>query len=101
MASYTKLKDGSWGIRGSLPAPVAGEVVTVAKKSGEIKQETVGRVLWTGTDYQGRQSYLASIATASGSRKQSGGCDCDCDDCSRRCQCEAHCNCRGGNVYDC
>ena len=29
------------------------------------------------------------------------GCICDCADCNGRCRCASHCNCRGGNVYDC
>jgi hypothetical protein len=45
--TYTKLRDGSWGIR-TTEAVTAGQTVTVTKKGGETKQETVGRVLWTG-----------------------------------------------------
>lgn len=46
--TYTKLKDGSWGIRGTTSEIRAGSTVTVVKKSGERKTETVGKVLWTG-----------------------------------------------------
>ena len=46
-ATYTKLRSGEWGIR------VRGEVrrgdkVTVVKKSGETKMETVAAVVWRG-----------------------------------------------------
>jgi hypothetical protein len=47
-ATFTKLKDGSWGLR------VAGEVaagdeVTVSKRDGSSETKSVGRVLWTGS----------------------------------------------------
>jgi hypothetical protein len=108
-ASYTKLQDGSWGIRvpESLRA-TAGDVVTVTKASGETKTETVSRVLWTGQGISlcSIQQSAASAARASGSSRRSSGsrvgsCGCDCGSCYPRCQCESHCNCRGGNVYDC
>lgn len=47
MISYTKLQDGSWGIR-STSSLVQGEQVTVTTRAGETKRETVGRVLWSG-----------------------------------------------------
>lgn len=56
MTTYTKLRDGSWGLRGDGLA--AGAKVTVTKKSGESKVETVGKVLWTGNGVS-----LATIAT--------------------------------------
>jgi hypothetical protein len=46
-ATYTKLRDGSWGIRVTGTAK-AGDVVTVTKRSGEAVNATVGRVVWTG-----------------------------------------------------
>lgn len=48
-ATYTKLRDGSWGIRVAGSAR-AGATITVHKKSGETRSETVARVLWTGKD---------------------------------------------------
>ena len=47
MATYTKLRNGSWGVRvdGSV---TVGQVVTVEKRSGEQKSERIERVLWTG-----------------------------------------------------
>jgi len=46
-ATYTKLRSGDWGIRvqGSVEA---GAVLTVTKKSGEAKAETVAKVVWSG-----------------------------------------------------
>jgi hypothetical protein len=46
-ATYTKLRDGSWGIRVTGTAK-AGDVVTVTKRSGETVNATVGRVVWSG-----------------------------------------------------
>ena len=83
-ASYTKLRDGSWGIRvpESLRA-TAGDVVTVTKASGEIKDEIVARVLWTG---QGISlcSIQQSAARASGSSRRSSGNRGYCDECGER-----------------
>lgn len=46
-ASYTKLKSGDWGVR--VQGKVAeGDVVTVTKKSGETKRETISKVVWSG-----------------------------------------------------
>lgn len=46
-ATYQKLKSGEWGIR-STSAVAAGERVTVTKKDGTVKTETVVKVLWSG-----------------------------------------------------
>jgi hypothetical protein len=40
-ASYTKLRDGSWGIRIPGRAPTLGTQVTVVTRAGERKTETV------------------------------------------------------------
>ena len=63
-ATYTKLRDGSWGLRGT--GLSAGRSVTVSTKAGATKRETVGRILWTGDGI-----VLATIATASRSSHQS------------------------------
>jgi hypothetical protein len=47
-ASYSKLRDGNWGIRSTTPVK-EGETITVETKAGVRKTETVGRVLWTGS----------------------------------------------------
>lgn len=60
--SYTKLKDGTWGIRISGTA-TAGSAVEITTKAGSRKVETVGRVLWTGDGVS-----LCSIAQGSGRR---------------------------------
>ena len=62
MASYTKLKDGSWGIRVVGAKPKKGQVVPVKKKSGENNNEIVAAVLWSGPDRSsGEQVSLCKI----------------------------------------
>lgn len=62
MTSYTKLRDGSWGLRiNSGQTVTPGQTITVTKKSGDTKQETVGKVLWSGNGVT-----LATIAQSSG-----------------------------------
>lgn len=66
MTTYTKLKTGAWGLRG--PASMkSGETVTVSKKSGELQQVTVGKVIWTGNGIA-----LATIAKSASSYSYSG-----------------------------
>jgi len=48
MTTYTKLRNGEWGLRGQ--NLTEGSTVTVTKKSGETKTEKVGRVIWRGSD---------------------------------------------------
>lgn len=45
-ATYTKLRNGSWGIKGSGLKP--GREVTVRKRNGELHEVTVGRIVWRG-----------------------------------------------------
>ena len=45
-ATYTKLRDGSWGIRSNLKLTV-GQNVPVTKRNGTSKTEQVTKVLWT------------------------------------------------------
>lgn len=59
--TYTKLRDGSWGLR------IAGAAQPGARVSVATKTETVGRVLWTGNGI--------SLATIAQSDRQSTGTD--------------------------
>lgn|ERR1700704_5680630 len=45
--TYTKLKNGNWGVR-STEALRDGQAVTVTKKNNEAKLETVDKVVWSG-----------------------------------------------------
>lgn len=61
MCTYTKLREGDWGIRSS-SKPKIGEQVTVTKRDGNTKSETVKAILWQGPDRTtGRQIWLCSI----------------------------------------
>lgn len=85
-ATYTKLKDGTWGLRivGAITA-----TVTVRKKSGEEKQERVGRVLWSGNGI--------TLATIQFSRQSSGG-----EYCGYACPVTGRICCRAnGPCHDC
>jgi len=61
--TYTQLRDGSWGLRGA--GLTSGRTVTVTKRDGSTKIETVGRVLWTGDG--------VVLATISSSRSSTTG----------------------------
>jgi hypothetical protein len=65
--TYTKLRDGSWGLR-STESIAAGARIAVAKKSGETKIETVGRVVWTGNGIT-----LATIQGSAATRRARAG----------------------------
>lgn len=57
-ATYTKLKNGDWGVRFVGPKPKEGSQITVKKKDGSEKRETVEKVLWS--DDSG-QTHLLSV----------------------------------------
>lgn len=58
-ATFTKLRDGSWGLRIVGPHAVEpGQSVTVTKKSGETSTERVGEVIWS----DGKGVTLAKIS---------------------------------------
>lgn len=70
-ANYTKLKDGTWGVRVSGRVSV-GQEVTVTKKSGEVSHETVSVVLWTGIAKDGAEASLVKISQRSTGRGRMG-----------------------------
>jgi hypothetical protein len=47
MTTYARLKDETWGIRSTKPIS-KGDRVTVQKKDGTFKTETVGQIVWKG-----------------------------------------------------
>lgn len=65
--TYTKLRDGSWGVRAP-SGTKAGDLITVTKRDGSTKPERVERVLW-----QGDGIALCSIAPSAPSSSSSGG----------------------------
>jgi hypothetical protein len=59
MITYTKLRNGEWGVRGE--GLVVGQTVTVTKKSGETKTEKVAQILSHSLDED-----IASIVSING-----------------------------------
>lgn len=80
MATYTKLKDGSWGVRAQGKVTV-GASVTVTKKDGSTKVETVKAVLWTGPDSKTQQTISLCAITQRENAHQPG----TCSECGERC----------------
>jgi hypothetical protein len=78
-ATYKQLKNGAWGMRVK-GIVLAGEQITVTKKDGSSKVETIGRVLWTGEGI----SICTIQRAATGSRGYTGhrnGRRYECDEC--------------------
>lgn len=46
-ATYTKLRDGSWGLRVTGPTPTTNQKVTVVKRDGTRKTEHIAAILWS------------------------------------------------------
>lgn len=78
------------------------------------------RLLWAGQTKFGRRAHLQFMdggkdfwvdealvtadAAAAAPRARTARCACSdpgCECHTGRCRCERHCNCRGGNIYDC
>ena len=62
MNTYAKLNTGAWGIRATTKV-AEGDRVTVTKKDGSTKSETIDRVLWT----DGSSVWLCAISAAKSS----------------------------------
>ena len=89
-ATYTKLRDGSWGVRVTGAAVKAGDRVTVTKKSGESKVEVIDRVLWTGNGVSLCSVRGSGAPARSGHSPRAG-----------RRNYEDECELCGGNKYTC
>lgn len=68
--TYTKLRDGSWGVRSNTVRLAAGLRVDVWTKGGQLKSETVDRVVWTGGGVS-IASVVSSRRTGTGRRERS------------------------------
>lgn len=85
MTTYTKLNNGSWGLRVRGTAKV-GQKLTVSKKDGTSKIETVSAVLWSGDGITlcAIAASVSSVARSAFStskpatRKYRPGMDCPC-----------------------
>lgn len=106
MNTFAKLKSGAWGVRltGADASAAAGDAVAVTKRDGTTSTVVVAQVVWAGADATlvtiGGQNHSHSDNN-SATYRAGGRCGCDQDCCRPRCRCDAHCNCRGGNIYDC
>lgn len=74
-AGYRRLTSGDWGIVVGADTK-AGDVVTVIKKSGERKQETVGRMVGL---LNGGKVLCEIVRSGAGQRSRGGLCCCCCD----------------------
>lgn len=70
-ATYAKLRDGSWGVRTTGCERLAGDVVTVTKRSGEAKTETLGSLVWSGDGVSLWRIAARAISTRSISTRSS------------------------------
>jgi hypothetical protein len=59
--TWKHLRSGGWGVIGPASVLVEGCNVPVTKRSGEVQQKAVRRVLWTGTDREGREISIATV----------------------------------------
>ena len=62
--SFTKMKDGTWGVRIESESVKAGSTWLVTKKSGQSSTETVDKVVWHGNGVS-----LCTIRTTSSAAK--------------------------------
>jgi hypothetical protein len=83
-ATYTKLRNGDWGLRLLGDGAVPGTTVTVTRKDGSTRTEQVGKLLWVGDG-----AALATIARSAHS--DSTGKGRRCVECGRPC----HDECQG------
>lgn len=67
-ATYCKLRDGSWGIRGGANLK-EGARVLVSKKDGTTKAETVGRIIWSKDGVR-----IAALTRSGSARGERGRC---------------------------
>lgn len=93
--TYTKLRSGEWGLRFTEDPPPIGSAVTVQKRDGTAKTETVGSVVW-----QNQEITLTTIARARKSWVHDGrGCHTD-GECSSVCR-PSTCPCGDGSWFRC
>jgi hypothetical protein len=97
-ATYAKLLDGSWGLRlavadGNLPV---GQQITVSKRDGSSKTETLGEIIHRGSDYVLAKIGGGQRTSSYGSRYARGGSAAPVRGYSRYCAGRAGCGC-----FDC
>jgi hypothetical protein len=74
--TYTKLRTGAWGVRSTDRISV-GQTVTVIKRDGSRKQETIHTIVWTGQGITlAALAPKGAAAAPRGQRGQRTGCAC-------------------------
>jgi hypothetical protein len=71
--TYTKLRTGAWGVR-STDRLTVGQTVTVTKRDGSVKTETIHTIVWTGQGIT--LAALAPKGAAAAPRGRRTGCSC-------------------------
>lgn len=71
MATFTKLKNGDWGVRGAVGELRAGRHVTVTRKDKSTSDVLVTKVLWQGDDIA--IAAIQSTPKQSNSNTKNGG----------------------------
>lgn len=66
-ATYQKLKSGDWGVRVAGDKPREGESITVKKRDGSVKAETIDKVVWSSPD---GKLHLASVRQKSSASRE-------------------------------
>ena len=75
--TFTKLRNGSWGVKGTGLA--AGRIVGVAKRDGSISNVTIDKVIWTDGKVQIASIKQAGTRTATAARySRPAGHSCEC-----------------------
>jgi hypothetical protein len=72
--TYTKLRSGAWGVRCTDRVGV-GDTVTVTKRDGSVKRETIATIVWKG-DGVTLAALAAKGAAAAAPRGRRTGCAC-------------------------
>jgi hypothetical protein len=66
-ATYTRLRSGDWGIQVTGPVTLTPRTrISVTRRDGRTKTETITAVLWRGNDATGQPVALCSIQRAEG-----------------------------------
>lgn len=94
-ATYSKLRNGDWGVRVQGTATV-GQTVTVRKKSGETKAERIASVVWVGNGIS-----LCTVERSATSRRSQSSRSGRCRDCRGPIRDAPHHRAMGGLCGEC
>ena len=73
--TYTKLRSGAWGVRCTDRVGV-GDTVTVTKRDGSVKTETIHTIVWKGDGVTLAALAPKGAAAAAPARGRRTGCSC-------------------------